>query len=100
MSQDVAVVKNAITDILDNKGNNVVVVCHSYGGAVASNAAEGLAEKDRNADGKKTWIQAIVYVAAFALPKGMSLNGSLPEGFTPPFYNLKYASLFWRRNPI
>ena len=33
----------------------------------------------------------MVYVCSFALPKGADLNGSVPGGGLPPFYNVKYV---------
>jgi pimeloyl-ACP methyl ester carboxylesterase len=54
----------------------VLVVAHSYGGAVVSEAAAGLAQ-----------VQHIVYVCAFQLDVGESLLGLL-AGRIPPFFDV------------
>jgi pimeloyl-ACP methyl ester carboxylesterase len=59
MSEDAALVRNTLTQILEP----VVVVGHSYGGAVMSEATAGL-----------TNVHALVYVPAFALDAGESLG--------------------------
>lgn len=92
ISENVAVVRRAVEDVLDNKGNNVILVAHSAGGIVMTNAAQGFSEKDRKAAGKTTYVQKLLYVCSFLLPKGQCLNDQLPDGKHPPFYNVKYVS--------
>lgn len=66
--EDVAAVQ-AVLARLTEQGKSVVLLAHSSGGAVASNAAEGF-----DVDG-------IIYATAFAVPKGvcmMDLMGGKP----------------------
>jgi pimeloyl-ACP methyl ester carboxylesterase len=66
LHDDAAVVREHITDI----GRPVVVVAHSYGGAVATQAVAGLSN-----------VRHIVYVCGFMLDSGQSLiqlSGTVP----------------------
>lgn len=65
--------------------NDVIVVCHSYGGVVATNASIGLGKKEREARGEKNGIINIVFMCAFALPKGVSLWDALGRKPLPWF---------------
>jgi pimeloyl-ACP methyl ester carboxylesterase len=67
LADDVATTKRVIEDQKDD----VVLVGHSYGGAVITEAAAG-----------NPSVKALVYVAAFAPDEGETLNG-LIERFTP-----------------
>jgi pimeloyl-ACP methyl ester carboxylesterase len=69
LSDDVALVRHAIGQI----GRPLVVVGHSYGGAVISGATVGLSH-----------VVGLVFVAAFALDRGETMGG-VSAGFpTPP----------------
>jgi pimeloyl-ACP methyl ester carboxylesterase len=67
-SADVAIVESA----LDGIGGKKILVGHSYGGSVISQAAAG-----------RTDVQALVYTAAFAPDEGESLV-TLGAGYAPP----------------
>ncbi|KAK6085502.1 hypothetical protein SCUP515_00609 [Seiridium cupressi] len=67
-------------------GREAVLVCHSQGGIAGSAATEGQTTEERKARGLKGGINAIVYLAAFALPeRGLSLMSAI-GGHPPPFY--------------
>ena len=68
LAEDVATTKRAIES---QKSENVILVGHSYGGAVITEAA---------ADNPK--VKALVYVAAFAPDAGEAVGG-LIERFSP-----------------
>lgn len=63
----------AVVEPLVNEGRQVILVGHSYGGFVISEASKGLGYKQRKADGKEGGIVLLVYLAAFVLPKGQSV---------------------------
>lgn len=67
LADDVATTKRAI----DSQPGDVILVGHSYGGAVITEAGSGNAK-----------VKALVYVAAFAPDTGETLNG-LIERFSP-----------------
>jgi pimeloyl-ACP methyl ester carboxylesterase len=66
---DVATTKR----VIDAQKDPVVVVGHSYGGAVVTEAAAGNPN-----------VKALVYVAAFAPEPGEPLGGPVEERFAPP----------------
>ncbi len=57
--------------MLESKGGPVVLVAHSYGGTVATEAASN-----------RSNVKAIIYLSAFAIDKGETLNKVL--GMYPP----------------
>ncbi|KAE8333383.1 Alpha/beta hydrolase fold-1 [Aspergillus sergii] len=69
------------------QGKDIVLVAHSYGGFVASDAAEGYGLIQRKAENKKGGIVAILYIAAFIGNKGMTIT-DLAGGDLPPFMHL------------
>jgi alpha-beta hydrolase superfamily lysophospholipase len=72
LSEDVAAVQHVIGGLADH-GDEIVLLCHSSGGVVGSNAVEGYDIATRKAAGKKGGVIRIVYLSAFMLPKGKSL---------------------------
>ncbi|GKZ36404.1 hypothetical protein AbraIFM66950_007475 [Aspergillus brasiliensis] len=84
---------HATIEELADDGQYVTVVAHSYGGAVASGAAEGLGVAERRAAGKPGGIIMIVYLAAFIIPKGQTIFQYFGGG-APPVWELKDGLLY------
>ena len=72
--EDDAVFFRAIIRQLADKGKDVVVVAHSYGGVVGTEAAKGMSKSDRASQGLSGGVVRMVYLTAFALPVGVSMN--------------------------
>ncbi|KAJ9493903.1 hypothetical protein LTR67_006255 [Exophiala xenobiotica] len=70
--EDDAVFFRGLIEKLADQGKDVVVVGHSYGGIIATEAAKGAAKSDRQASGKQGGIVKIVYLSAIVLPEGGS----------------------------
>jgi hypothetical protein len=51
-------------------GKDVVLIAHSYGGVVASQAVKGLSKKERESQGKKCGIVRIGYLTALVPDEG------------------------------
>lgn len=76
-SEDISVVREAVVSATE-AGNDVVVLMHSYGGVIGSEAVQGLTRLDRSReDSKKGSVVQMIYLAAFALPEGISLLDAL-----------------------
>ncbi|KAI0870052.1 Alpha/beta hydrolase fold-1 [Hypoxylon argillaceum] len=58
---------------LVDEGKEVVLVGHSFGGLVISNAVEGLSLKQRASEGKPGGILILIYLTALAIPAGTDL---------------------------
>ncbi|KAF2103363.1 alpha/beta-hydrolase [Rhizodiscina lignyota] len=69
---DVAAVR-ALVLLEIEKGRDVIVVAHSYGGAPTSEALKGTGTKDREAKGRRGAVVGIVFMAAFVLRVGESV---------------------------
>jgi hypothetical protein len=91
LTQDVAVLRNLVTSVLD-KGSDAVVVLHSWAGIVAGNALTGLSKNERAAEGKKTGIIRCAYMSAFMAPEGVSLWDTI-GGEVPPWWEIKVCPI-------
>ncbi|CAJ2512803.1 Uu.00g009220.m01.CDS01 [Anthostomella pinea] len=60
-------------------GRAVVIVGHSYGGQVCSNALCGLGLAERTTNGRKGGVSLLVYMAGYALREGMSTSDKSRE---------------------
>jgi len=63
---------------LADEGKEVVCVMHSYGGAVGTEAMHGLGIEERKAKGLKGGVKRLVYICAFMLQKGKTLEDTAP----------------------
>ena len=81
--EDTAVVRNALEPLIVSDGKPVILVMHSYGGIAGTNAVSGLEMAARVKKGEKGGIVHCLFIAAFLVPKGLSLIGMFPE---PPPY--------------
>ncbi|ROV88778.1 hypothetical protein VSDG_08968 [Cytospora chrysosperma] len=68
---DVAGVR-AVVEPLVAAGSEVVMLMHSYGGAVGSSAIAGLSRKERAAGGLPGGVAHLVYISAYMLAEGQS----------------------------
>lgn len=93
--EDAAAARAEVLSQLDAPGErDVVLVGHSYGGIVISNAVEGLSLADRRAAGKKNGVIGVLYLTAFAIPPGTSLRDG--TGATlPEWWNVTVSFLFF-----
>ncbi|RAL09366.1 alpha/beta hydrolase [Aspergillus homomorphus CBS 101889] len=80
LRNDAEVVTRVIQQLVEEEGRYVVVVMHSYGGTVGSEAiSDPLTAAVRHADGQKGGVLRLFYYAAFALAEGQSVLGSFGE---------------------
>lgn len=83
-ADDAAHLRREILSVLDGdndsegeEATDVVLAVHSYGGIPGTSALRGLGRADRAAQGKRTAVVGLVYVASFVLPRGQSLRGCM-----------------------
>jgi hypothetical protein len=65
---EVTAIQDVVSNFLDGKNQDVVLVLHSYGGWPGSRAVKGLDKEARQKNGKSTGIVEVVFLAAFLLP--------------------------------
>ncbi|KAH8660618.1 Alpha/Beta hydrolase protein [Xylariales sp. PMI_506] len=70
---DIALFRRLAVDLAD-QGREFVVVAHSYGGTIATEAMANLGVATRKEQGRPGGATHMVYVAAFMLPVGVSLE--------------------------
>ncbi|KAF6810323.1 hypothetical protein CSOJ01_06394 [Colletotrichum sojae] len=98
LDDDVASSRAVISDLVD-KGKQVVVVAHSYGGVVASGAVEGLSHSERIKEGKTGGVVALLYIAAFIAPKGQKLSDAT-KGEHPSWTRVEDDSKIFVNDPV
>ena len=76
-----AVAKN-LKYLVEDKGQDVIVMMHSYGGMPGPAAAVGLSKAERKEQGKQGGVIGLVCIGAFLVPEGITcadlLGGNLP----------------------
>ena len=84
MYEDAAVIRAEATKLVE-AGKDVIVLMHSYGGVVGTEAIhEDLSKSSRQAKGLSGGVTSLLYMCAFVLPVGASL-GTAFGGQLPPF---------------
>lgn len=81
--QDDAAVVRAELELLIEHGQEVVLVMHSYGGVVGTQAAAGLGKATRMQQGQRGGIIRLLYVCSFLLPLGYDLCTPLGGELAP-----------------
>ncbi|CZT02610.1 hypothetical protein WAI453_002125 [Rhynchosporium graminicola] len=82
LSDDAAALRAVLVTLTDS-GKDIIMVAHSYGGVVATNAVEGLGFATRRAAGNRGGVTMLVYMTAFAVPLGTSLLDGLGGKYLP-----------------
>ncbi|KAI0144473.1 alpha/beta-hydrolase [Xylariaceae sp. FL1272] len=82
LQDDAQAIRTTLVKLI-NEGKEVVLVPHSYGGIVASNAVEGLDIKSRVSKGLKGGVSMIVFLCAFTIPAGTTVKSSLGGNLLP-----------------
>jgi hypothetical protein len=74
INPDCAYLRKRVLIPLINKGTDIILLMHSYGGVYGASSLEALSRETRSRDGRKGGITALVFVAAFVCLTGASLN--------------------------
>ncbi|KAF6805871.1 hypothetical protein CSOJ01_09227 [Colletotrichum sojae] len=82
LEQDAAALRSTLETLAD-AGKQIVLVVHSYGGMVGSNAVSGLGWQQRLDAGKTGGVIMMVYLSAFAAPNNTSLLDMLSGEYLP-----------------
>jgi pimeloyl-ACP methyl ester carboxylesterase len=85
LMEDAQCIRHELVRLIEEEERDLIVVAHSYGGVVATQAVEQrFARKTREKEGKKGGVVRIVYMCAFLLDVGQTLAGAF-GGSLPPF---------------
>ncbi|OJJ44018.1 hypothetical protein ASPZODRAFT_72285 [Penicilliopsis zonata CBS 506.65] len=82
LADDVACVRELLSHLIDTQGRSVLMIMHSYGGVVGTEALlPSLTASQRSKDGSESHggVTHLLYVAAYALQAGNSVSGTLEE---------------------
>jgi pimeloyl-ACP methyl ester carboxylesterase len=72
INPDAVHLRDHVLDPLAAEGKSIIVFMHSYGGIYGPQALEGLSRSERAKNGKSGGVIAMVFVAAFVAPRGVS----------------------------
>ena len=102
-TRDTAAIRKQIVPLLEIDGQDVVILCHSYGGIPGGGAVRGLSKTSRYKEGKKGGVIGLMYMSAFVVPEGQSLLEYM-GGQHPPYLLRHTVSLsifyFWLPSPF
>ncbi|MCJ1394755.1 hypothetical protein MMC18_007635 [Xylographa bjoerkii] len=89
LEDDAKAIRSALDQLIVEDGKDVIVVIHSYGGVVGTQATDAsLGEKARQDRGRSGRVLHLLYLCAFILPLGDSLGSALGGGL-PPFIKVE-----------
>ena len=84
MFSDAQVVRSQVISLID-KSQDIIMLLHSYGGAVGSEAVKGLSASECATKGLRGGVTHLIYMCAFMLQVGESVGGaSLPRPVPEP----------------
>ena len=78
LPDDIAHVRDVVLPLVD-AGERVIMAMHSYGGAVGTDAVEGLSLTERKAQGHQGGVIHLVYMCAYILPPGGTVYGIVEQ---------------------
>lgn len=81
LAEDAAFFRGIIEKLAD-RGHEVVVLMHSYGGQVGSEAVKSVGKEERRKAGKQGGVVKLIYLTAAVLEVGSSMNSE--SGDPPP----------------
>ena len=84
VDNDITFIRDSVLAPLLSAGKNVVLLCHSYGGAYGASAIRGLSFRERAARGESGGILGIIYIASFCVAPGESALQALGIGSEIP----------------
>jgi len=79
LEADIAAIRALLTSLIEEKGLEIVLVAHSYGGVPSLYAVEGLWQDVREKNGKKGGVTKIALISAAINLPGDSVNGNRTE---------------------
>ena len=82
---DVEALHQQFLPIVEEGGQDVILICHSYGGIPGGGAARGFSKTMRGRQGKQGGIIGMVYISAFVVPEGVRLVDFKGRGHSPYF---------------
>ncbi|KAK3395089.1 Alpha/beta hydrolase family-domain-containing protein [Podospora didyma] len=76
LAEDTAAVRSTVESLINTptpQNKTIVVIMHSYGGMVGTNALSGLGVSHRNPNNEKGGVAHLLYMCAYVFDKGASL---------------------------
>ena len=95
MYEDAECIRLELKRLIEDEGKDVIIVMHSYGGVVGTEAVhESFAKEIRGSKRLPGGVLHLLYMCAFVLPLGDSL-GSAFGGKLPPFIVTEVGGPVW-----
>lgn len=74
--QDATYIRDqAIRPLIEDQGEDIVLLMHSYASMPGASAARGFSKTDRERNGQAGGILALICIGAFLVPEGLSCAG-------------------------
>ena len=81
LDHEINAIREAILEFSD-KGKDIVLVAHSYGGFPGSRAIAGLDQDTRSKEGKRG-VKRVYFISAFLLPEDVSMHDIFRDAIPP-----------------
>lgn len=100
LSSDAEFVRDRVISLVE-QSREVMMLLHSYGGAVGTEAVKGLSARERASEGRSGGVVRLIYMCAFMLQPGESCLTASPErpGPNPLDVDEKTGTTFLRLPP-
>ena len=92
-------ISSCFDEVIGKQGKDVVLAVHSFGGVPGCAAAGPFVRSVRKDQGKKGGIVAVLFLAAFAIPKGLSCLQAF-GGEHAPFVIMEVRILHTSQYPV
>ncbi|KAF2496335.1 alpha/beta-hydrolase [Lophium mytilinum] len=91
LMEDAQAIREELMTLIEEEGKSVIVIGHSYGGVVISQAVDSkFSRREREVHGMLGGVIHLLFVSAFVLPLGESLGSALGDpDHLPPFIPVK-----------
>ncbi|KAI0514724.1 Alpha/Beta hydrolase protein [Xylaria bambusicola] len=99
MHSDAAHLRSQLVKLVD-EGKEIVLVAHSYGGIVASNAVDGLSIEQRAAQGKQGGIILVLYLSALIVTAGRTFLSIAPPSRSQNKFETKLDDFLTAKDPL
>ena len=70
---DIISVRRQLLTLIEHDEQDIILLCHSFGGIIGGGAAYGLSKSSRERQGKKGGVVGLICMSAFMIPEGQSV---------------------------
>lgn len=93
LSEDYGALHKLVDTAIGPNGNDVIVICHSWGGIVTTGGLQGYSKIEREKEGKKGGVVRLGYMTSFMPDVDQALSDMIPS--MPTWYEMGVSFLLF-----